>query len=187
MPLTSPRLGCGSIMGEFCGQGTRAISFHPSADECCTGRSCDCVLCRPAQTDEDGDLVDMYGNKRAACAVVPVVKKHPFSGMLSFNISPQGFFKFVGMEEDPSRALAEEMMDVVTDVTYSHRWSVGDVVLVDNRSMIHTAPPGQPPHDRMQPLDPRLFRRIRPQSAQPTRPVLHQSWQTQRDAVAPRL
>ena len=43
--------------------------------------------------------------------------------------SRQGFYKFVELDEAPSRALLREVMDVVTSVTFSHHWQVGDVLI----------------------------------------------------------
>ena len=47
----------------------------------------------------------------------------------------------VGMDLDEGRALLAELLDRATtpDKVYSHRWSVGDTVIWDNRGVLHRA------------------------------------------------
>jgi alpha-ketoglutarate-dependent sulfate ester dioxygenase len=47
----------------------------------------------------------------------------------------------VGMDLDEARALLAELLDraTVPDKIYSHRWSVGDTVIWDNRGVLHRA------------------------------------------------
>jgi alpha-ketoglutarate-dependent taurine dioxygenase len=49
----------------------------------------------------------------------------------------------VGMDLDEGRALLAELLDraTVPDKIYSHRWSVGDTVIWDNRGVLHRAAP----------------------------------------------
>jgi alpha-ketoglutarate-dependent taurine dioxygenase len=49
----------------------------------------------------------------------------------------------VGMDLDEGRALLAELLDraTVPDKTYSHKWSVGDTVIWDNRGVLHRAAP----------------------------------------------
>ena len=48
-----------------------------------------------------------------------------------------------GMPEDEGRALLAELLDFATqrDFVYSHRWRVGDLVIYDNRAVLHRATP----------------------------------------------
>jgi alpha-ketoglutarate-dependent sulfate ester dioxygenase len=52
----------------------------------------------------------------------------------------------VGMGRDEGRALLAELLDraTVPDKVYSHRWSVGDTVIWDNRGVLHRAAPYDP-------------------------------------------
>lgn len=52
----------------------------------------------------------------------------------------------VGMDLDEGRALLAELLDraTVPDKVYSHRWSVGDTVIWDNRGVLHRAAPYDP-------------------------------------------
>jgi alpha-ketoglutarate-dependent 2,4-dichlorophenoxyacetate dioxygenase len=48
-----------------------------------------------------------------------------------------------GMAEDEGRALLAELLEFATqrDFVYSHRWRVGDLVIYDNRAVLHRATP----------------------------------------------
>jgi alpha-ketoglutarate-dependent taurine dioxygenase len=52
----------------------------------------------------------------------------------------------VGMDLDEGRALLAELLDRATgaDKVYSHRWSVGDTIIWDNRGVLHRAAPYDP-------------------------------------------
>jgi alpha-ketoglutarate-dependent taurine dioxygenase len=51
-----------------------------------------------------------------------------------------------GMDLDEGRALLADLLDRATlpDKVYSHRWSVGDTVIWDNRGVLHRAAPYDP-------------------------------------------
>jgi alpha-ketoglutarate-dependent sulfate ester dioxygenase len=52
----------------------------------------------------------------------------------------------VGMDLDGGRALLAKLLDrsTVPDKVYSHKWSVGDTVIWDNRGVLHRAAPYDP-------------------------------------------
>ncbi|HZQ30128.1 MAG TPA: TauD/TfdA family dioxygenase [Mycobacterium sp.] len=56
----------------------------------------------------------------------------------------------VGMNLDEGRALLAELLErsTVADKVYSHRWSVGDTVIWDNRGVLHRAAPYDPDSPR---------------------------------------
>ncbi|MGZ6961119.1 MAG: TauD/TfdA dioxygenase family protein [Ilumatobacteraceae bacterium] len=56
----------------------------------------------------------------------------------------------VGMDLDAGRALLAELLDRATlpDKVYSHKWSVGDTVIWDNRGVLHRAAPYNPDSPR---------------------------------------
>jgi alpha-ketoglutarate-dependent taurine dioxygenase len=56
----------------------------------------------------------------------------------------------VGMDLDAGRALLAELLDRATlpDRVYSHKWSVGDTVIWDNRGVLHRAAPYDPDSPR---------------------------------------
>ncbi|OBG66717.1 MULTISPECIES: TauD/TfdA family dioxygenase [unclassified Mycobacterium] len=56
----------------------------------------------------------------------------------------------VGMDLDEGRALLQQLLDraTVAEKVYSHRWSVGDTVIWDNRGVLHRAAPYDPASPR---------------------------------------
>lgn len=79
----------------------------------------------------------------------PVVRTHPESGRKALFVSEHFTTRIVGLPEDESRALLEELFAVSTraDLQYRHVWRDGDMVFWDNRSVMHLAT-GTPPHLR---------------------------------------
>jgi alpha-ketoglutarate-dependent sulfate ester dioxygenase len=56
----------------------------------------------------------------------------------------------VGMDVDEGRALLDELLERATlpDKVYSHSWSIGDMVIWDNRGVLHRAAPYDPDSQR---------------------------------------
>ena len=56
----------------------------------------------------------------------------------------------VGMEPDEGRALLDDLLARATtpDRVYRHEWQVGDVVIWDNRGVLHRALPYDPTSPR---------------------------------------
>ena len=71
----------------------------------------------------------------------PMVTVHPESGLKTLILSPQGYVKIEGMEQEESDALFDAIMTHALQPRYEyrHRWSVDDMVLWDNRRMMHMA------------------------------------------------
>lgn len=71
----------------------------------------------------------------------PMVVTHPESGLKTLLLSPQGFVAIDGMD----RAEGDELFEAVVrhalrpEYEYRHHWSVDDMVLWDNRRMMHMA------------------------------------------------
>jgi alpha-ketoglutarate-dependent taurine dioxygenase len=81
--------------------------------------------------------------KEAAPPVThPLVRTHPETGAKSLYI---GMYcsHVVGMPEAEGRALLDELLGHATQdrFVYTHRWQPGDVVLWDNRCLLHRAVP----------------------------------------------
>ena len=81
--------------------------------------------------------------KEAAPPVThPLVRTHPETGAKSLYI---GMYcsHVVGMPEAEGRALLDELLVHATQdrFVYTHRWQPGDVVLWDNRCLLHRAVP----------------------------------------------
>ncbi|HEY9109387.1 MAG TPA: TauD/TfdA family dioxygenase [Roseateles sp.] len=81
--------------------------------------------------------------------VQPVVRTHPETGRLGLFVSEHFTTRIVGLPEDESRALLEELFRYATapGLQYRHHWQPRDMVFWDNRSVLHLAA-GCPPELR---------------------------------------
>lgn len=73
--------------------------------------------------------------------VHPVVRTHPETGRKALFVSEHFTTRIVGLPEDESRALLDELFDHGTRPghIYRHRWQPQDMVFWDNRSLMHLA------------------------------------------------
>ncbi|HEV2301356.1 MAG TPA: TauD/TfdA family dioxygenase [Stellaceae bacterium] len=71
----------------------------------------------------------------------PVVRTHPESGRKALYINPVRIEAIPGMEEEAMLALLSRLLEHATkpEFEYRHRWRPGDVVMWDNRSLLHKA------------------------------------------------
>jgi taurine dioxygenase len=81
--------------------------------------------------------------------VHPVVRTHPETGRKALFVSEHFTTRIVGLPEDESRALLDELFahSVLPEHVYRHRWVPHDMVFWDNRSLMHLAG-GTPEHLR---------------------------------------
>ncbi len=81
--------------------------------------------------------------------VHPVVRTHPETGRKALFVSEHFTTKIVGLPEDESRALLDELFahSVKPAHVYRHQWREHDLVFWDNRSLLHLAA-GTPDHLR---------------------------------------
>jgi taurine dioxygenase len=89
---------------------------------------------------ERGSEVD---NQSAAFPPVrqPLVRTHPATGAKSLYVCPAVISRIEGMDEAESAALIEILISHVTQArfVYRHKWRKGDLVMWDNRAVLHTA------------------------------------------------
>ncbi len=80
----------------------------------------------------------------------PVVRTHPVTGRKALNISPTYTTHIDGLAPAESDAVLAYLHAHCQHVqfVYRHRWTVGDMVLWDNRSVIHNAILDYLPHQR---------------------------------------
>ncbi len=71
-----------------------------------------------------------------------LVRTHPLSGRKCLYIGSHAG-KIVGWEEDKGRTLLSDLLTFATrpEFTYTHSWTVGDVVMWDNRCTLHRGHP----------------------------------------------
>jgi taurine dioxygenase len=95
-------------------------------------------------------------------AVHPVFRTHPDTGRKALYVCRAFTQRFEGMSRDESRGLLEFLYErsVRPDFTHRHRWERGDLVMWDNRSLLHYAI-----HDHGD--EPRLLHRITVQGEVP--------------------
>jgi len=74
-------------------------------------------------------------------AAHPLVRTHPENGRKFLYINPCRIESIIGMSDEDSQALIGDLMKHCTQLKheYRHRWLYGDLVIWDNRSVIHKA------------------------------------------------
>jgi taurine dioxygenase len=87
-------------------------------------------------------------------SVHPVVRVIPESGRRALFVNPAFTQRLCGIDENQSRRLLWQLYRIATrpEVTYRHHWTPGDVLVWDNRCVLHYAI-----HDY---TEPRLMHRI---------------------------
>jgi len=82
--------------------------------------------------------------------VHPLIRTHEDTGRKAIYLNSNRTDRIVGMDREKSDALLDELFDHVTQPKYQyhHEWRVGDVLLWDNRCLMHSVnmdfPVGQP-------------------------------------------
>jgi taurine dioxygenase len=71
----------------------------------------------------------------------PIVRTHPESGRRAIYINPIRTEGIVGMPEAEARAVLADLLEHATQPKhqYRHQWRPGDLVMWDNRSLLHKA------------------------------------------------
>jgi len=70
----------------------------------------------------------------------PIVRTHPETGRKCLFLGDHAEY-VVGMDYDAGRALIEELnaLAIHPDLTYEHRWTPGELIVWDNRCLMHRA------------------------------------------------
>jgi len=78
----------------------------------------------------------------------PVVRTHPETDRECLYLGDHAEY-IVGMPYDEGRALIEELnaMAIHPDLTYEHHWQAGELIVWDNRCLLHRATPFDPVQD----------------------------------------
>ena len=107
--------------------------------------------------------------RRALRPAVPqvLIRTHPVTGRKSLYIASH-ITRIYGMDEAAGRKLVDELTEHATQpaFTYQHHWTVGDVVLWDNRCTMH----------RGRPFDESLPRAMRRATISDIGPTVPENW-----------
>jgi taurine dioxygenase len=71
----------------------------------------------------------------------PLVRRHPVTGRKSLYLNPLRIESIIGMSDSEALPLLDELMAhaVQEKFQYRHRWQQGDLVMWDNRCLVHKA------------------------------------------------
>jgi taurine dioxygenase len=85
-----------------------------------------------------------------APGVHPLVRTHPENGRKALYLNPVRIESILGMEDNEALDLVEELMVHATQKKYEyrHQWHYGDMVIWDNRSVLHKANPDYDMNER---------------------------------------
>jgi taurine dioxygenase len=74
-------------------------------------------------------------------SVHPLVRTHPETGRKALYVSRNRMDQIVGMDRDESHRLIDDLVDhaIQPEFTYRHKWQQGDIVIWDNRCLMHKA------------------------------------------------
>lgn len=98
----------------------------------------DVSMIRGIELRDPADVSEM--KRRNPPIVHPVVRTHPETGRESLLVN-QRIRRFLGMSDEESQSLLAMLNAHATspEFVYRHRWSLGDVVMWDNRCSCHVA------------------------------------------------
>lgn len=82
-------------------------------------------------------------------AFQPVVRVHPETGRKNLFVGAHAF-RVEGMTDKEGEALIQELLEFTTtaEFTYQHRWAVNDLIIWDNRRVLHRGRPYDPDRER---------------------------------------
>lgn len=102
----------------------------------------------PLRTVNSADRHYVYAGSRSERifnasqpAIHPLVRRHPQTGQLALYVHPLKATRIEGWEELQSLKLIEQVLEeaLTPELSYRHRWRLGDLVLIDNRACLHRA------------------------------------------------
>lgn len=92
---------------------------------------------------------NLYGFHDKGAPLRAVVKTHPETGRKSIYTGRHAY-GIVGMTDEASEAFLTQLLDDACQAprVYTHSWNVGDIVVWDNRCLMHRARPFDPKYQR---------------------------------------
>ena len=131
-----------------CGGDTQFVNMHEAyaALPAATKRRIDGLTARHVYQSRHSarKLMDLPDDKRKAIASFvdhPLVRTHPETGRKALYINPIRIEEIVGLDEADALPLLDELLAHATqpEFEYRHKWNAGDVVIWDNRCLLHKA------------------------------------------------
>ncbi len=88
-----------------------------------------------------GYVDDATRQEFGAAQVHPFIRTHPETGRKAIYVHPGKLARFEGWEPAESKSFVNGLLERVLtpDVTYRHKWRPGDLVIWDNRALLHVA------------------------------------------------
>jgi len=107
-----------------------------------------------------------------------LVQTHPMNGRRLYYVSEQLCRRFAGMTEAESEPLKQELVSVATapERVLRHRWTPGDLLVWDNRAMMHSASEITYEHERRLMLRASTYTHFPPRHREPWMPALGTVW-----------
>jgi alpha-ketoglutarate-dependent taurine dioxygenase len=92
-----------------------------------------------AYVSRNVDMTSVFDGE-APTAVHPIVRMHPETGQAALYLT-QHMYEVEGMDSEASERLIHHLLEacVASERIYRHAWSPGDLLIWDNRSMLHRA------------------------------------------------
>lgn len=103
-----------------------------------------------------GYVDDKARQEFGAPQVHPFIRTHPETGRKAIYVHPGKLARFEGWDPEASRTFVNDLLvRVLTpEVTYRHKWRPGDLVIWDNRALLHVA------HTDYDPAEGRILHRL---------------------------
>ncbi len=88
-------------------------------------------------------------DRNRAPALHPMIRVHSETGRKSLYFDPGKILYIDGLEKDQSDDVIDDLTErmIAPDAQYTHKWRVGDIVIWDNRCMVHKAAADYPPEE----------------------------------------
>ncbi len=86
-------------------------------------------------------MKERKGSLEASGVVHPLVRTHPDNGTKAIFFHPSKTENIVGMDPEATQELLDDLLQRAAkpEFTYVHKWRPGDIVVWDNRSVMHKA------------------------------------------------
>jgi len=100
-----------------------------------------CALAGLAEARKLRPLAEQSSKALPPPALHPIVRLHPENGRKALYLNPVRMESIQGMPDDEAQTLIKELMAHATQkkFEYRHQWRYGDMVIWDNRSVMHQA------------------------------------------------